>query len=178
VLGPVRVTYHGVDRRSNNRTRRPGSLGMCSHSRAPFSGCAARGFFVCLEKHVCPQHCLVCKHCLHVCIWSSSLPAVFYQNTYWTLPLTDTHTCMHTQVRVCGQILSMQDSYIIWVGTAKPSFANLDVAMCSNMDSMPITSTLLGNTTEGFPLSRSLRTQTVVWGHIYIVVWGSMSKST
>jgi hypothetical protein len=72
------------------------------------------------------------------------------------------HTNACTQVRVCGQILSMQDSYIIWVGTAKPSFANLDVAMCSNMDSMPITSTLLGNTTEGFPLSRSLRTQTVV----------------
>ncbi len=61
-----------------------------------------------------------------------------------------THTCMHTQVRVCGQILSLQDSFIIWVGTAKPAFANLDVAMCSNMNSMPITSTLLGNTTEGF----------------------------
>ena len=136
------MTYHGVGRRSNNRTRRPGRsgcLGMCSHSRAPFSGCAARGFFVCLQKHA-----------------SRSV----YQNTY--RPDGYTHTCMHTQVRVCGQILSMQDSFIIWVGTAKPSFANLDVAMCSNMDSMPITSTLLGNTTEGFPLSLSLRTHTGV----------------
>jgi hypothetical protein len=53
------------------------------------------------------------------------------------------------QVRVCGQIIAMKDCYMIWIGSGNPSFANLDVAMCSNLDSMPVTSSLMSSGTEG-----------------------------
>lgn len=61
------------------------------------------------------------------------------------------------EVRVCGQILAMKDSYLIWVGSAQPSFANLDVAMCSSMQAMPVTSTLMGSSNEGIGSSLSQR---------------------
>ena len=61
------------------------------------------------------------------------------------------------EVRVCGQLLAMKDSYLIWVGSAQPSFANLDVAMCSSMQAMPVTSTLIGSSTEGIGSSLSQR---------------------
>ena len=53
------------------------------------------------------------------------------------------------QVRVCGQIIAMKDSYMIWIGSGNPSFANLDVAMCSTLDSMPVTSSLMASGTDG-----------------------------
>ncbi|MGB1606993.1 MAG: proteasome assembly chaperone 4 family protein, partial [Promethearchaeia archaeon] len=47
--------------------------------------------------------------------------------------------------------------YLIWVGSAQPSFANLDVAMCSSMQAMPVTSTLMGSSNEGIGSSLSQR---------------------
>ena len=61
------------------------------------------------------------------------------------------------EVRICGQILVMQGSYLIWVGSANASMANLDVAMCSDMDAIPVTSTLLGSGTDGVGRSISQR---------------------
>jgi len=46
---------------------------------------------------------------------------------------------------------------MVWVGSANASFTNLDVAMCSKLDSMPVTSTLMGSTTEGVGSSLSQR---------------------
>ena len=51
----------------------------------------------------------------------------------------------------------MQGSYLIWVGSANASMANLDVAMCSDMDAIPVTSTLLGSGTDGVGRSISQR---------------------
>eukprot|EP00802_Teleaulax_amphioxeia_P027018 Tamp_28233.p1 GENE.Tamp_28233~~Tamp_28233.p1 ORF type:complete len:141 (+),score=32.31 Tamp_28233:295-717(+) len=61
------------------------------------------------------------------------------------------------EVRVCGQIIAMKDCYMIWIGSGNPSFANLDVAMCSNLDSMPVTSSLMSSGTEGVGSSLSQR---------------------
>ena len=45
---------------------------------------------------------------------------------------------------------SSSPSYTNGIGSGNPSFANLDVAMCSNLDSMmPVTSSLIASGTEG-----------------------------
>ena len=51
---------------------------------------------------------------------------------------------MILDIRVCGLILAAKDSYMVWVGTAEASFGSLDVAMMTNMDSLPVSSSLLG----------------------------------
>jgi hypothetical protein len=44
---------------------------------------------------------------------------------------------------------SFSSSFTNWIGSGNPSFARLDVAMCSNLDSMPVTSSLIASGTEG-----------------------------
>lgn len=47
-------------------------------------------------------------------------------------------------VRVCVQIIMMKQSCFVWVGSPASSFVNLDVAMQTHMDSVPVCSTLMG----------------------------------
>mmetsp|Transcript_37357 Transcript_37357/g.76647 ORF Transcript_37357/g.76647 Transcript_37357/m.76647 type:complete len:144 (+) Transcript_37357:165-596(+) len=51
-------------------------------------------------------------------------------------------------VKVCGLIIAMKDSYIIWVGSSAASFGSLDVAMMTSMDTMPIASSLMGDASD------------------------------
>ena len=51
-------------------------------------------------------------------------------------------------VRVCVQILAMKDSFIIWVGTNRPTFQALDLAMMTPMDPVPVGSTLMGDSAD------------------------------
>lgn len=52
------------------------------------------------------------------------------------------------EVKVCGLILAMKDSYMIWVGTAAGSFNSLDVAMKTPMDTMPVSCPLMGSSAD------------------------------
>mmetsp|Transcript_32795 Transcript_32795/g.65816 ORF Transcript_32795/g.65816 Transcript_32795/m.65816 type:complete len:137 (-) Transcript_32795:47-457(-) len=51
-------------------------------------------------------------------------------------------------VKICGLILAMKDSFIIWVGTGAGCFTCLDVAMKTPMDAMPIACPLLGSSAD------------------------------
>jgi hypothetical protein len=56
------------------------------------------------------------------------------------------------------QCIAMNRSFFIWIGTAGGSFENLDLAMMTSTDSLPISSVLLGNSsdTTGAALSQRL----------------------
>ncbi|KAJ1477796.1 hypothetical protein T484DRAFT_1905636 [Baffinella frigidus] len=60
------------------------------------------------------------------------------------------HTFQETvlDVAVCVQILAMKGSYIIWVGTKRPTFQALDLAMMTPMDPVPVGSTLMGDSAD------------------------------
>jgi hypothetical protein len=56
------------------------------------------------------------------------------------------------------QCIAMNRSFFMWIGTAGGSFENLDLAMMTSTDSLPISSVLLGNSsdTTGAALSQRL----------------------
>ena len=56
------------------------------------------------------------------------------------------------------QCISMNRSFFMWIGTAGGSFENLDLAMMTSTDSLPVSSVLLGNSsdTTGAALSQRL----------------------
>ena len=56
------------------------------------------------------------------------------------------------------QCIAMNRSFFFWIGTAGGSFENLDLAMMTSTDSLPISSVLLGNSsdTTGAALSQRL----------------------
>jgi hypothetical protein len=61
-------------------------------------------------------------------------------------------------VSVCIQCLAMNRSFFFWVGTAGGSFENLDLAMAISAESLPVSSVLLGNSSDtiGAALSQRL----------------------
>jgi len=62
------------------------------------------------------------------------------------------------EVRVYIQIVMMKGSCMVWVGTGAANFSSLDVDMMTHMDSVPISSALIGSDADspGVPLAKRL----------------------
>ncbi|EKX32361.1 hypothetical protein GUITHDRAFT_82378 [Guillardia theta CCMP2712] len=70
------------------------------------------------------------------------------------------HTFMEVieDVKVYYQLLLMKDSIYVWIGASSPSMKNLDMAMPSSLDPLPLSVTLMGEGSEsiGSSLARRL----------------------
>jgi hypothetical protein len=64
----------------------------------------------------------------------------------------------------------MKDSCIVWVGSAQGSFSNLDVAMKTHMDDVPVCSTLIGEGGDGIGASLSKRLALKLGRQVYICI--------
>eukprot|EP00960_Hanusia_phi_P063946 765636-Hanusia_phi.AAC.2 len=70
------------------------------------------------------------------------------------------HTFMEVveDVKVCFQLLVMKGSVYVWIGSSSPSLKNLEMAMPSPLDPLPLSATLMGDGNEsvGSSLARRL----------------------
>mmetsp|Transcript_9547 Transcript_9547/g.27463 ORF Transcript_9547/g.27463 Transcript_9547/m.27463 type:complete len:143 (+) Transcript_9547:9-437(+) len=71
-------------------------------------------------------------------------------------------------VRVCIQCIAMDQSYIFWIGTASGTFDNLDISMISSLDSIPISSVLLGSSSDNTGSTLSKRLAMKLGSQIYV----------
>ena len=72
------------------------------------------------------------------------------------------------EVSVCIQCLAMNRSFFFWVGTAAGSFENLDLAMAVSGESLPISSVLLGSSSDTIGAALSQRLAMKLGAQVYV----------
>ena len=71
-------------------------------------------------------------------------------------------------VNVCIQCISMNRSFFFWIGSAGGSFENLDLAMVMSSDSLPVSSVLLGNSSDTVGATLSQRLSMKLKTQVYV----------